>query len=217
MDFFKPLEVPVIQVVEKRSPRYGLVLVLQFAPGGMAWYQEEAQSDTKDNCAGQLHTMASPKRLLASLLQSLGLHKCLLIEIRERRDTPRAAFAPVSLPHSASHWNVKNSLEPVPRYRVKRKIRTRPQRSVGRTQRDLRESSAVSERYARRGFGPTSPSVHPEFERRSGFRRSWSAASSRQASTLHVGIHVNLADREKPRPNRWVKSTTAIRAGLPRA
>jgi hypothetical protein len=67
VNFFKPFEVPVIQVVEKRSPRYGLVPVLQFAPGGMTRYQEEAQSDTKDNCAGALDMRGSPKQLLASL------------------------------------------------------------------------------------------------------------------------------------------------------
>jgi hypothetical protein len=67
VDFFKALEVSVIQVVEERSPRYGLVLVLQFARGGMARYQEEAQYNTKDNCAGgPLHTMASPKRMTAT-------------------------------------------------------------------------------------------------------------------------------------------------------
>jgi hypothetical protein len=67
VDFFKALEVSVIQVVKKRGPRYGLVLVLQFARGGMARYQEEAQYNTKDNCAGRLHTMASPKRMTATL------------------------------------------------------------------------------------------------------------------------------------------------------
>jgi hypothetical protein len=66
VDFFKALEVSVIQVVEKRSPRYGFVPVLQFARGGMARYQEEAQHNTKDNCAGPLHTMASPKRITAT-------------------------------------------------------------------------------------------------------------------------------------------------------
>jgi hypothetical protein len=82
MNFFKPFEVPVIQVVEKSSPRCSFVLVFQFAPGGMARYQEDTQSNTKGNCAGPLHTVALPKRLLISLQQFLVLHVCLLIELR---------------------------------------------------------------------------------------------------------------------------------------
>jgi hypothetical protein len=34
--FFEALEVSVVQVIEKRGLRYGLVPVLQFVPGGMA-------------------------------------------------------------------------------------------------------------------------------------------------------------------------------------
>jgi hypothetical protein len=47
----------------------------------MARYQEDAQSNTKDNRANPLHTIASPKRLFTSLEQLLALHGRLMIEI----------------------------------------------------------------------------------------------------------------------------------------
>lgn len=74
VDFFKSLEVPVIQVIEKRSPRHRLVLLLQFSSCGIARYQEEAHSNTQDDCTGPLRTIAPPKRLFASFQQSLALH-----------------------------------------------------------------------------------------------------------------------------------------------
>src|SRR6202022_4323352 len=83
VDFFKALEVSVIQIVEKRSPRYGLVLVLQFARGCTARYQEEAQYNTKDHYSGTSHMVASPKRLLASLQQSLVLHCCPSFQLQQ--------------------------------------------------------------------------------------------------------------------------------------
>src|SRR5260370_41441637 len=65
----------------------------------MARYQEDAQSNTKDNRASPLHTIVSPKRLFASLQHLLALHGCLLIEITLAHTI---LLVLVSSPHPAS-------------------------------------------------------------------------------------------------------------------
>src|SRR5260370_34840159 len=72
----------------------------------MARYQEDAQSNTKDNRASPLHTIVSPKRLFASLQHLLALHGCLLIEITLAHTI---LLVLVSSPHPASQESAERN------------------------------------------------------------------------------------------------------------